>query len=120
MRSFVALATSVSIDDGPSAFRFPRGEGVGVPVPVRPNPIPIGRGRIVREGSAVAILSLGARLQECLKAAELLAAQGITATVADARFAKPLDLELIGQLQSWDRLRCSPPRASLPDQNSSE
>jgi 1-deoxy-D-xylulose-5-phosphate synthase len=92
------VATSVSIDDGPSAFRFPRGEGVGVPVPVRPNPIPIGRGRIVREGSAVAILSLGARLQECLKAAELLAAQGIQATVADARFAKPLDLELIGQL----------------------
>jgi 1-deoxy-D-xylulose-5-phosphate synthase len=92
------VATSAAIDDGPSAFRFPRGVGVGVPVPVRPDPIPIGRGRIVREGSAVAILSLGARLQECLKAAELLAAQGIEATVADARFAKPLDLDLIGQL----------------------
>jgi 1-deoxy-D-xylulose-5-phosphate synthase len=92
------VATSVAIDDGPSAFRFPRGEGVGVPVSVRPDPLPIGRGRIVREGGAVAILSLGGRLQECLKAADLLVAQGVEATVADARFAKPLDLDLIGQL----------------------
>ncbi len=92
------VATSVAIDDGPSAFRYPRGEGVGVPVPVRPDPLPIGRGRIVREGSAVAILSLGAKLHECLKAANQLAALGIEATVADARFAKPLDLDLLGQL----------------------
>ena len=92
------VATSVAIDDGPSAFRFPRGEGVGVPVSVRPDPLPIGRGRIVREGGAVAILSLGGRLQECLKAADLLVAQGVEATVADARFAKPLDLDLISQL----------------------
>jgi 1-deoxy-D-xylulose-5-phosphate synthase len=92
------VATAAAIDDGPSAFRFPRGEGVGVPVPVHPDPLPIGRGRIVREGDAVAILSLGARLQECLMAADLLAARGIEATVADARFAKPLDVELIGQL----------------------
>jgi 1-deoxy-D-xylulose-5-phosphate synthase len=92
------VSTSVAIDDGPSAFRYPRGEGTGVEIPALADPLEIGKGRIVREGSAVAILSFGARLQECLKAADQLAARGLSATVADARFAKPLDEELIGQL----------------------
>jgi 1-deoxy-D-xylulose-5-phosphate synthase len=92
------VATAVAIDDRPSAFRYPRGEGVGVPMPEEGKPLEIGRGRIVREGSSVALLSFGARLGECLKAAEELAAHGITATVADARFAKPLDRELVLRL----------------------
>ena len=89
------VATAVAIDDRPSAFRFPRGEGVGVELPERGVPLEIGRGRIVLEGQGVAILSFGARLAECLKAAEALGARGIRPTVADARFAKPLDRELI-------------------------
>ena len=92
------VSTSVAIDDGPSAFRYPRGEGTGVAIPELADPLEIGKGRIVREGSAVAILSFGARLQECLRAADQLAARGLSATVADARFAKPLDEDLIGQL----------------------
>jgi 1-deoxy-D-xylulose-5-phosphate synthase len=92
------VSTAVAIDDGPSAFRYPRGEGTGVTIPALADPLEIGKGRIVREGTAVAILSFGARLQECLKAADLLAARGLSATVADARFAKPLDEELIGRL----------------------
>ncbi len=92
------IATSLEIDDRPSAFRYPRGDGVGVEIPDLAAPLEIGRGRIVREGTAVAILSLGTRLQESLKAADLLAARGISATVADARFAKPLDVELILRL----------------------
>jgi 1-deoxy-D-xylulose-5-phosphate synthase len=92
------VATAASIDDGPSAFRFPRGEGVGVEMPEHPEPLEIGKGRIVREGSTVALLSLGARLVECLNAADQLAAQGLSATVADARFAKPLDHDLITRL----------------------
>ena len=92
------VATSTAIDDGPSAFRYPRGDGVGVPIPDLAEPLEIGRGRILREGNAVAILSFGGRLQECLKAADLLAARGLSATVADARFAKPLDEELILRL----------------------
>jgi 1-deoxy-D-xylulose-5-phosphate synthase len=92
------IATSLEIDDRPSAFRYPRGDGVGVEIPELAAPLQIGRGRIVREGTAVAILSLGTRLQESLKAADLLAARGISATVADARFAKPLDLDLILRL----------------------
>ncbi len=92
------VATSLSINDRPSAFRFPRGEGVGVELPVRGSVLPIGKGRVVREGSSIAILSLGGRLQECLKAADDLAARGLSATVADARFAKPLDEDLITQL----------------------
>ncbi|NIJ42591.1 1-deoxy-D-xylulose-5-phosphate synthase [Parvibaculum indicum] len=92
------VATSVAIDDRPSAFRYPRGEGVGVDMPERGIPLEIGKGRIVREGSKVAILSLGTRLQEALKAAEQLGALGLSATVADARFAKPLDEELIARL----------------------
>ena len=92
------VATAAAIDDRPSAFRYPRGEGLGVAIPETPEPLEIGRGRIVREGSAVAILSFGARLGESLKAADLLAARGVSATVADARFAKPLDEELILRL----------------------
>jgi 1-deoxy-D-xylulose-5-phosphate synthase len=92
------IATSAAIDDRPSGFRYPRGEGVGVEIPEVAEPLEIGKGRIVREGSAVAILSLGTRLTESLRAAELLAARGLSATVADARFAKPLDLDLILRL----------------------
>ena len=92
------VATAAAIDDRPSAFRYPRGEGVGVPIPALADPLEIGRGRIVREGTAVAILSFGTRLAESLKAADLLAARGLSATVADARFAKPLDIDLILRL----------------------
>jgi 1-deoxy-D-xylulose-5-phosphate synthase len=92
------VATAAAIDDRPSAFRYPRGEGLGVELPAEGKPLEIGRGRMIREGTAVAILNFGARLGECLKAAEELAAQGISATVADARFAKPLDRELILRL----------------------
>jgi 1-deoxy-D-xylulose-5-phosphate synthase len=92
------VATAVAIDDRPSAFRYPRGEGTGVELPSQGRPLEIGKGRIVREGSAVALLSLGTRLGECLKAADQLAALGLPATVADARFAKPLDTDLIRRL----------------------
>jgi 1-deoxy-D-xylulose-5-phosphate synthase len=92
------IATAASIDDRPSAFRYPRGEGTGVAIPEAPEPLQIGRGRILREGSAIAILSFGSRLPEALKAADLLAARGYPATVADARFAKPLDEDLILRL----------------------
>jgi 1-deoxy-D-xylulose-5-phosphate synthase len=88
----------VEIDDRPSAFRYPRGEGVGVAIPDFAEPLEIGRGRVIREGNAVAILSLGTRLADSLKAADQLAARGYSATVADARFAKPLDLDLILRL----------------------
>jgi 1-deoxy-D-xylulose-5-phosphate synthase len=93
-----AIATSVAIDDAPSAFRYPRGEGLGVVIPDLAAPLEIGKGRIVREGTAVAILSFGTRLAESLKAADMLAARGLSATVADARFAKPLDLDLLLRL----------------------
>ena len=92
------IATSLEIDDRPSAFRYPRGDGVGVEIPELAAPLEIGRGRVVREGTTVAILSLGTRLQESLKAAETLAARGVSTTVADARFAKPLDEDLILRL----------------------
>jgi len=92
------IATSLEIDDRPSAFRYPRGDGVGVEIPELAAPLEIGKGRIVREGTTVAILSLGTRLQESLKAADALAARGVSATVADARFAKPLDADLILRL----------------------
>jgi len=92
------VATAAAIDDGPSAFRFPRGEGVGVELPERGVPLEIGKGRIIAEGAQVAILSFGTRLSEVQKAAESLAAKGITPTIADARFAKPLDREMILQL----------------------
>ncbi|MEW6768571.1 MAG: 1-deoxy-D-xylulose-5-phosphate synthase [Pseudomonadota bacterium] len=92
------VATSIAIDDMPSAFRFPRGDGVGVELPEMGTPLEIGKGRIVREGDKVALLSLGTRLQECLKAADVLKSHGLTTTVADARFAKPVDTDLILRL----------------------
>jgi len=92
------VATAAAIDDRPSAFRYPRGEGIGVEMPEEGTPLEIGKGRIVREGNAVALLSLGCRLQECLQAAEELSAHGLSTTVADARFAKPLDEDLVRQL----------------------
>jgi 1-deoxy-D-xylulose-5-phosphate synthase len=92
------VATAAAIDDRPSAFRYPRGEGAGVEMPETPEPLEIGKGRVIREGSIVALLSFGARLQECLSAADQLATQGLSTTVADARFAKPLDAELITRL----------------------
>jgi 1-deoxy-D-xylulose-5-phosphate synthase len=92
------VATAAQIDDRPSAFRYPRGEGQGVELPARGTPIEIGKGRILRQGSKIAILSLGTRLAECLVAAEDLAGKGLSTTVADARFAKPLDTDLIRRL----------------------
>ncbi|MFQ5939398.1 MAG: 1-deoxy-D-xylulose-5-phosphate synthase [Alphaproteobacteria bacterium] len=92
------VATAVQIDDRPCAFRYPRGEGVGLELPERGVPLEIGKGRVMREGTTVAILSFGAHLQECLKAADELAARGFSTTVADARFAKPLDQDLIRRL----------------------
>lgn len=92
------VSTAAQFDDGPIAFRFPRGEGVGVALQESPPPMQIGKGRIVREGTSIAILSLGGRLQECLIAANQLRSRGLSTTVADARFAKPLDLDLINQL----------------------
>ena len=92
------VATAAQVDDRPSAFRYPRGEGIGLELPKRGTPLEIGKGRIVREGSAVAILSFGARLSEALRAADQLGGFGLSTTVADARFAKPLDVDLIRQL----------------------
>jgi 1-deoxy-D-xylulose-5-phosphate synthase len=92
------VATAAAYEDGPIAFRYPRGEGLGLDLPKRETVLNIGKGRIVREGMDVAILSYGTRLGEALKAADLLKRRGISATVADARFAKPLDEDLIGRL----------------------
>jgi 1-deoxy-D-xylulose-5-phosphate synthase len=92
------ISTAVEIDDRPSAFRYPRGDGVGVTIPELAEPLEIGKGRIVREGNSVAILSFGTRLSESLKAADQLAVRGYSTTVADARFAKPLDIDLILRL----------------------
>ena len=92
------VVTALAIDDRPSAFRFPRGEGVGVDLPERGQVLEIGRGRMIAEGNRVAILNFGARLKEVREAAEALAQKGITPTIADARFAKPLDRDLILQL----------------------
>src|SRR5579863_4917075 len=92
------VATCAAYDAGPSAVRYPRGEGIGLPLPNRGEPLELGRGRIVREGTTIALLSLGARLQECLKAADELASQGLSTTVADARFAKPLDTQLVERM----------------------
>lgn len=91
-------ATAAAVDDRPTAFRYPRGDGSGVPLPKRGTPLEIGKGRIVREGSAVALLSFGARLGECFAAADELSGFGLPTTVADARFAKPLDVSLIRDL----------------------
>jgi 1-deoxy-D-xylulose-5-phosphate synthase len=92
------VATQVAIDDGPSGLRYPRGESLGLDLPERGKPLEIGKGRIIREGGKVAILSYGSRLQDSLKAADDLAARGLSTTVADARFAKPLDEDLVCRL----------------------
>jgi 1-deoxy-D-xylulose-5-phosphate synthase len=92
------VATAANHDDGPIAFRYPRGEGVGVALPEVGVPLPIGRGRVVREGTTVALLSIGTRLADCLAAADELAARGLSCTVADARFLKPLDEALVLRL----------------------
>jgi 1-deoxy-D-xylulose-5-phosphate synthase len=92
------VATAAAIDDRPSALRYPRGEGMGVPMPAEGTPLEIGKGRVMREGTKVAIFSFGARLAECLNAADELAALGLSTTVADARFAKPLDVDLLLRL----------------------
>jgi 1-deoxy-D-xylulose-5-phosphate synthase len=92
------VATSAAIDDRPSGLRYPRGEGFGLELPKRGSVLEIGKGRVLREGTAIAILSYGARLQECLKAADELATHGLSCTVADARFAKPLDTALVERL----------------------
>ncbi len=94
------VATAAQHDTGPIAFRFPRGEGVGVEMPADPQPLEIGKGRMVQEGKGVAILSFGTRLSEVMKASESLAAKGITPSIADARFAKPLDRDMILDLAS--------------------
>ncbi len=95
---FDCVATAAAINDRPSAFRYPRGEGIGRALPARGTPWEIGKGRVVREGNRVAILALGPRLHDALKAADELAARGFSVTVADARFAKPLDTALVDQL----------------------
>jgi 1-deoxy-D-xylulose-5-phosphate synthase len=92
------VRTAAAYDEGPIAFRYPRGEGVGLDMPERGEILEIGRGRIVREGTKVALLSLGGRLQEALKAAEELESRGLSTTVADARFAKPVDVDLVLRL----------------------
>ena len=92
------VATQVAYDQGPSALRYPRGEGIGMEMPAAGVPLEIGKGRIMREGKQIALLSLGTRLAEALKAADTLAGMGLSTTVADARFAKPLDLALLRQL----------------------
>ena len=108
------VATAAALDDRPSAFRYPRGEGTGIALPKRGTPLPIGKGRVLREGSAVALLSLGARLPDCLIAAEQLAGFGLPATVADARFAKPLDMDLDPPARSQSRGARSPWRKGRP------
>jgi 1-deoxy-D-xylulose-5-phosphate synthase len=92
------VATQVAIDDRPSALRYPRGDGIGVEMPTEGKPLALGKGRIVREGTKIALLSYGTRLADCLKAAEELATYGLSTTVADARFAKPLDVDLVLRL----------------------
>jgi 1-deoxy-D-xylulose-5-phosphate synthase len=92
------VATAAAIDDRPSAIRYPRGEGLGVAMPEEGKPLEIGKGRILREGTKVALFSFGTRLGECLKAADELATYGLSTTVADARFAKPLDVDMLLRL----------------------
>jgi 1-deoxy-D-xylulose-5-phosphate synthase len=92
------VATAAHIDDRPSAIRYPRGEGTGVARPAEGVPLEIGRGRIVKEGSGIAILNFGARMTQVLLAAERMAGYGLSPTIADARFAKPLDTALIRRL----------------------
>src|SRR5215470_1615032 len=101
------VATAAAIDDRPSAVRYPRGDGVGVEMPVRGSVLPLGKGRVLREGTTVALLSLGTRLQECMRAAEELASRGLSTTVADARFASQVlqFLASTGQLDGGLKIR---------------
>jgi 1-deoxy-D-xylulose-5-phosphate synthase len=92
------VATAAAHDAGPIAFRYPRGDGVGVEMPERGSVLPLGKGRMVRQGGQIALLSLGTRLQEALKAADELEKLGLSTSVADARFAKPIDRDLVRQL----------------------
>ena len=92
------IRTMAAIDDRPSAVRYPRGEGTGVALPARGDLLPVGKGRVLREGTKIALLSYGTRLAECLRAADELGARGLSTTVADARFAKPLDTDLVRRL----------------------
>ncbi|MEZ0243632.1 MAG: transketolase C-terminal domain-containing protein, partial [Sphingomonas sp.] len=105
--------TAAMHDSGPIAVRYPRGNGVGVPLPEKPQRLEIGKGRIVREGKKVAILSLGTRLAEALKAADALEAKGLSTTVADLRFAKPLDEELIRKLLTSHEVAVTVEEASI-------
>jgi 1-deoxy-D-xylulose-5-phosphate synthase len=98
------LRTALVYDDGPVALRYPRGEAVGVPMPSEPRPIEIGTGELLREGDKVALIGYGTGVQKSLEAADLLAAQGLDVTVADARFAKPLDQALLAQLAAEHEL----------------
>jgi 1-deoxy-D-xylulose-5-phosphate synthase len=107
------VATAASLGDRPSAFRYPRGEGLGLVLPERGEILPLARGRILREGSRVAILSLGTRLAESLKAADMLAAHGYSTTVADARFAKPIDAALVEQLAGHHEVLITVEEASI-------
>ncbi|MFL6727232.1 MAG: transketolase C-terminal domain-containing protein, partial [Sphingomicrobium sp.] len=100
-------------DSGPIAVRYPRGEGRGVPLPVEPQALEIGKGRIIRDGKTVAILSLGTRLEEAEKAADELEARGLSTTVADMRFAKPLDSELIRRLMTTHEVVVTVEEASI-------
>src|SRR6185437_13053915 len=100
-------------DSGPIAVRYPRGEGRGMPLPIEPQAFEIGKGRIVREGKKVAILSLGTRLEEAEKAADELEAKGLSTTVADLRFAKPLDSELIRRLLTSHEVAVTIEEASI-------
>jgi 1-deoxy-D-xylulose-5-phosphate synthase len=92
------LRTALLYDDGPIALRYPRGEGIGVPLPARPEAIEIGTGEILREGERVALLGYGTGVAKALEAADVLAEHGLSVTVADARFAKPIDVGLAAQL----------------------
>jgi 1-deoxy-D-xylulose-5-phosphate synthase len=98
------VATAAAYDAGPIAFRYPRGEGVGVELPKRGQVLPIGKGRVLREGKDVAILSVGTRLQPALQAADHLQSKGISVTVADARFVKPIDKDLVRRLARGHRM----------------
>jgi 1-deoxy-D-xylulose-5-phosphate synthase len=107
------VQTMAQHDSGPIAVRYPRGNGVGVPLPEIPQALEIGKGRIVREGKKVAILSLGTRLAEALKAADMLDGKGLSTTVADLRFAKPLDEELIRRLATTHEVCVTVEEASI-------
>ena len=99
------VATAVAYDDGPSALRYPRGEGVGTDLPDMGTPVPVGRGRVIRDGAGIAILSLGTRLADAIAAADSLADTIGPVTIADARFAKPVDTDLVDRLaRDHDRL----------------